>query len=277
MIRSTFLALALVPTPSLSAASSVPPAPAAAFAQEPKPAEKPDKTEEIKKLCADFEGLITQRGKKDDDACKLIDQMLTKFEHAGPKDREAIVGALAKSFDQKRVPNEEEGEDAAKVYKLYTTAVVAMSRMGPESVKPLQKLIGDRGHKANLDLLRHAILSLGKTKDPGSVAFLLDLRNHKDNVLVASAAEALGNYGELALEKRKQVFEDLLKVLMALKVEVDQAQAGGSPDNDKAERYQTISGPILGTLQRLSGHEEREPEKWQAWWNNNKKKKWPVD
>lgn len=277
MIQSSFLALALVSTPSLADAPLAAPAAAVIGAQDPKPAAKPDKTEEIKKLCADFDALITQRGKKDDEACKLIEPMLVKFPDCGPKDREAIVAALAKSFDQKRVPNEEEGEDPAKVYKLYTTAVVALSRMGPESVKPLQKLIGDRAHKANLDLLRRAILSLGKTKDAGSVTFLLDLRNHKDNVLVAAAAEALGEYGDLALDKRKQIFEDLLKVLMALKVEVDQAQAGGTPDNDKNERYQTISGPILGTLQRLSGHEEREPEKWQAWWNNNKKKKWPVD
>jgi hypothetical protein len=273
MIRSSFLVLALVPTPFFALAPLTP----ASSAQEAKPAAKPDKTEEIRKLCADYDGLIAQRGKKDDDACKLIEQMLVKFGDCGPKDREALVAALAKSFDQKRVPNEEEGEDPAKVYKLYTTAVVAMSRMGPESVKPLQKLIGDRTHKANLDLLRRAILSLGKTKDAGSVQFLLDLRNHKDNVLVAAAAEALGEYGDLPLEKRKQIFEDLLKVLMALKVEVDGAQAGGTPDNDKSERYQTISGPILGTLQRMSGHEEREPEKWQAWWNNNKKKKWPVE
>lgn len=277
MISSLAIALVLSAWPSTEFPLSSVQDGALLAVQDPKPAPKADKTEEIKKLCADFDGLITQRGKQDDEACKLIETMLIKFPDCGAKDREAIVAALAKSFDQKRVVNEEEGEDPAKVYKLYTTSVVALSRMGPESVKPLQKLIGDRAHKANRDLLRRAVLALGKTKDAGSVGFLLDLRNHKENVLVAAAAEALGEYSELPVEKRKQIFEELLKVLMALKVEVDQAQAGGTPDNDKSERYQTISGPILGTLQRLSGHEEREPDKWQAWWNNNKKKKWPVD
>jgi hypothetical protein len=250
---------------------------AAAPSQDAKPVPKADKTEEIKKLVAEFDGLITQRGKQDEEACKRINTLLEKFPECGPKDRESIVAALARSFDQKRVVNEEEGEDPAKVYRLYTTAVAAMSRMGPESVKPLTKLIGDRAHKANLDLLRRAILSLGKLKDPGSVALFLDLVNHKDNVLVGAAAEALGEYGELALEKRKAVFEKLLNLLMALKVEVDQSQASGTPDNNKIERYQTVSGPMLGTLQRLSGHEEREPEKWQKWWNDHKKAKWPVD
>jgi hypothetical protein len=40
------------------------------------------------------------------------------------------------------------------------------------------------------------------------------------------------------------------------------------------ERYDVIAAPIITTLQKLSRHNERNPEEWQRWWNKNKGKNW---
>lgn len=275
MLLPLFLSLLAQPV----AAPASAPTPVLSSLQDPKAeAGKPDKREDIKKELADYEALIGQRGKKDEEARKLIDKLLQEFPECGPKDRESIANGIAKAFDQKRVPSaEEKDENPEDIYKLYFTAAVALGHMAPEGIKPLTKLINDRSHKANVKLLRTAILQLGKCKDPGSVNLFLDLLNNKDNGLAAAGAEALGEYTDIALDKRKMIFEKLLNQIMALKVEVDQNQSNNTPDPTKSERYQALVGAGVATLQRLSGHDERDPAEWQRWWNKNKKANWPVE
>ena len=41
------------------------------------------------------------------------------------------------------------------------------------------------------------------------------------------------------------------------------------PDSTARDRYDTIASPIITSLTRLSKHDERDPDKWQNWWNKN--------
>ena len=228
-----------------------------------------DNRPEVKESLEQLGKHAAARGKEDDQAVALIDKLLVEFPKSGPKDRDAIAKGLGKCFDVKRVA--EEGEDAAVAFKMFTAAATALGKMGPESVKPLVAVLGDKSHKANQALLRTVILSLGQTRELTAKKPLLDLLDHHDRVLQGATAQALGDFDGAPDEVRKEIFLELLKIIMALKTQVD------SDPNDVVarERYDAVSGAIITSLQRLSGHEERDPEAFERWWNKNKKADWP--
>ena len=102
---------------------------------------------------------------------------------------------------------------------------------------------------------------------------LLDLLDDKNSVIIGASAEALANFDEAPLKLRKEVFNELLKLLMTTKALKD----SNASDITSRDRYDVIAAPIVTTLQGLSGHDERKPEKWQRWWNKNKKKDWDEE
>ena len=226
-----------------------------------------DKRPEIKELLSEFKALTKERGEKDPEAIGVIDQLLQEFPQSGPKDRKDIVKELEKAFKLKRT---KELEPGIPDERLYMAAAVAMGRMGPESVKPLSKLLGAKNLKKKTRLQRAIALSLGTTEDLEAVDPLLDLLKHHDPVMVAAGAEALSYFKDAPLDRRKEMFEEQLKILMG-----QLAVKDADPTNIEAhDRWNTISGPIVNSLQKLSGHDERDPATWQAWWNDNKKKDW---
>lgn len=217
-------------------------------------------------MCEKFTGHIKKRGDEDREAIEVVDTMLQEFENCGPKDRALVVKTLSAAFKQKR----KEIEDGVFDNKLFMASAVALGEMAPESVKPLMGWIDNKKHRRNLDLQRRLIRSLGKTKDPKGVKTLDDMLRHHEDSLVGAAAEALGEYSELDLKERKKIFQTMLSILMAAKSAVD----GDSADIRARERYDVIAAPIITSLQRLAGHDESSPEKWERWWNKNKKKDW---
>ena len=232
----------------------------------------PDERPEVKALIEKLEGHVKQRGEEDEMAIAAVDELFREFAASGPKDRAAIVDALAGCFDAKRT---KELEPDVPDDRLYMACAVALRDMGPESVEPLIDLVGHKAHKKNLRLQRQVVLSLGKTKAPEAVKTLLGLLDHPEPEMQAAGAEALGEFGEAEEKRRKEIFEEILKVMMGQKGKVDTA-----PDDiEAAERWNTISGPMIASLQRLTGHDERVPEEWQRWWNKNKKEDWdaPAD
>jgi len=255
------LSLLLASLLSFSPASVALPGPG----QDPAPAA--DERPEVKTQLETLATHVKAKGEKDPEAIGVIDALVTEFAQSGPKDRAAIVKALEACFGAKRTKDLEEGipDD-----RLYNAAAVALGTMGPESVKPLTSMIGDKNHKKNLRLQQNLALALGKTKSPDGMKTLLGLLKNKDAPMQAAGAEALANYAEIALDARKTVFEELLKTLM------DQyaKKEANVTDQEAQERWNVISGPIMQTLQKLSGNAETDPTKWQRWWNDNKKKDW---
>ena len=229
----------------------------------------PDKRPEVKEMLGELKDHIGKRGDEDREAVGVIDQLLQEFPQSGPKDKAAIVKGLGKCFEVKR----QDLEDGVKNNQLFLGAAVALGEMGEFATKTLEKWVGNKKHRKDIALQRQLILSLGKTKDVKAVKKLLDLLNDNDNVLVGATAEALSQFDGAALKVRKEIFNDLLKLMMTTKALKD------SDANDivSREKWDVIAAPIITTLQALSGHDERKPEEWQRWWNKNKKKDWDEE
>lgn len=225
-----------------------------------------DNRPELKELCDKLGGHAGKRGKEDTEAISVIDKLVQEFPNCGPKDRALVVKQLDRCFTEKR----QENEDGLRENKLFIAAATALGEMAPECVPVYLKWIGDKAHRKDLALQRVLILKLGRTKAEAGREPLINLLQDESAKIQAAAAEALGEYAEIDLKLRKTTFESLLKLLMSVKGQVD------SNVNDliARERYDTIAAPITTALQRLSKHEEHDPNEWQRWWNKNKKEDW---
>ncbi|MAB80181.1 MAG: hypothetical protein CMJ89_12585 [Planctomycetes bacterium] len=265
MLTLAMTLLTLTPAPPPASASPPP----VLLKQEEDETPVVDKRPEIKQLLDRFQAHTKKRGAEDLEAIGVIDELLQEFPNSGPKDRKAIVKGLDKCFKLKRT---KELEPGVPDVRLYTAAAVAMGRMGPESVKPLSKQLGAKAFRKRERLLRTIALALGTTENLEAVGPLLSLLKHHNPTLVAAGAEALSHFNEAPLKLRKEMFSEQLKILMGQKATKDI-----DPTNVEAhERWNRISGPIVNSLQKLSGHDERDPESWQTWWNKNKKKDWDT-
>lgn len=272
------LTILLLAAPGTHATQGIAPAPAV---RSPVPAlveflalqdddedEKPDKREEVKELLGRLKGHAGKRGKQDQQAIEVIDELLAEFEKSGLKDRAAIAKGIGATLKQKR-----QETDGVRDNKLYVASATALGRMGPESVKPITGWIGHKTHRKDLPLQRVLILSLGKTRFEKSVDTLIDLLDNKDAMVQASAAEALANFDGSDQKVRKDAFKEVLQALMGVHNRV-QADVN---DTIARERYDVIAAPMITTLQVLSGHDERRPNDWQRWWNKNKKRNWDKE
>lgn len=259
------LLLALAAAAPAAPTSSPPPAPAAYPPSGQDEPEIPDKRPEVAELIATLGAHVKERGEQDQQAIGVIDKLILEFEKSGPKDRAAIADAASNCLEAKRKDLSEGVPDTG----LFVAAATAMGRMSPESVKLLAKWIGNKKQK-EVVVQRALILSLGRTKDVEGLKPLLGCLDNHQAAIVAAGAEALGDFEGASQETRKEVFGELLKVLMSAK---------GNMDNDvndtiARERYDVIAAPLITSLKRLSGHDENQPEAWQSWWNNNKKEDW---
>jgi hypothetical protein len=249
--------------------AAAPAAPAPAVQDDPDE-EKPDKRPEIKEMISTMlEHAGKKGGKEDRQAVELIDKLLQEFPDSGKKDRKDIVNALAKCFKEKRTENDEGVRDN----QLFLASAVALGQMGPESVSVLDEWIGKKPHKQDLALQRQLILSLGKTKDEKAIKSLVDLLTDKYPAVQGATAEALGNFADVEQKQRKFVFEEILKVLNAIKDSVD----ADVNNREARERYDVIAAPMVTTLQALTGESIRDPSEWRHWWNKNKKKNWDEE
>lgn len=246
------------------------PGPAAAFPVDALVAQDPpaDDREDVKAMLAELGRHASERGKEDTQAIAVIDRLVQAFPECGPKDREAIVKGLDKCFKEKR-PEDEAG---VRQNQIYLAAATALGTMAPESVPVLLSWIGNKSHKKDEALQRTLILRLGKTKDARAIKPLIKLLDDPDPPIIAAAAEAMGEFDGIALDERKAMFEELLKLLMGAKAAVDADNA----DPIARHRYDTIGAPIVTTMARLTKHNEHQPEAWQRWWNKNKKEDWDA-
>ena len=138
----------------------------------------PDERPEVKEMIDQLKGHAKKKAKEDEQAIGVIDQLVQEFEKSGPKDREDIVDALAWCFGQKRPKELAEGVPDTR---LYSAAGAALGEMGPESTKPLIKLIDHKNIKKALDAKALVIKSLGKTRELDGVKPLMDLLKDKDS------------------------------------------------------------------------------------------------
>ncbi len=225
-----------------------------------------DDRADVEQMLSELEGHASARGKEDREAIAVIDKLLQVYGECGPKDRGAIIKGLDKCFKEKR----QENEEGARENQLYLAAATALGKMAPESVDVLLSWVGHKSHRKDLALQRVLILNAGKTKSDKAVKPLLKLLDDHEAQIQSAAAEGLGEYGAAPLSTRKEVFEELLKLIMSVKNAMD----ADPTDTIPKARYDQIAAAIITSLQKLSGHNEHDPQNWQHWWNKNKKEDW---
>jgi hypothetical protein len=227
-----------------------------------------DKRPEIAALTTKLESLIAKKkGEGDMDAIGVIDQLNQEFPKSGPKDKAQIVKSIGKCFEQRRL---EPDEEKTPNNKLNMAAAAALGQMGPESTKTLVAWIGQKDLRKDLAVQQRLIKSLGRTHDKDGIKTLTSKLEDKDSPIVSSAAEALGDFSSADLATRKSIFESLLKTLMSAKGAKDQ----NINDLVARDRYDVIAAPLVTSLGKLAKHDERDPDKWQTWWNKNRTADW---
>ena len=261
LIASTLLLAVPVAAPAAPCAAP----PLAAPRQEPPEDDRAD----VKELLKQLDQHAGARGKEDREAIPIIDQLVQLFGDCGPKDRAAIVKGMDKCFKEKR----QEDENGVRDNQLYLAAATALGEMGPESVDVMLDWIGHKSHRKDIALQRLLIQKLGKLHEEKALKPLIKLLDDHDPQIQGATAEALGNYDGAELAERKDIFEELLKLVMQVKNTLDATPTDPIP----RQRYDTIAGPIITSLQRLSGHQEHDPQEWQRWWNKNKKENWDKE
>jgi len=225
-----------------------------------------DKRPEVAALLEKLKGHTDKKGSEDRDAISVMDQLLPQFKTSGPKDKAAIVASIAKCLELRR--DEKEG---VPNNQLFLGCAVALGEMGPESTKALLAGVDSKNLKKQTAVRHRLILSLGKTHDvKEALDPLIAMLQDKDATLIGAAAEALGEFSGADLETRKKAFEAMLKVVMSAKG----AKDSNAQDTIARDRYDVLNAPIIGSLGKLSKHDERDPDKWQNWWNKNKLKNW---
>jgi HEAT repeat protein len=266
MLETLLLTIGIAtPAPQFEAAPApIPPL----FSSQDDPKDLPDKRDEVKALVSKLKGHAKARGRQDNEAISVIDELVGEFENSGLKDRATIAKEIGNTLREKR-----KEVDGVIDNKLFIASAVALGRMGPESVKVIDGWIGQKTHKKDIELQAVLIRSLGMTKSPGGVKTLQGLLKHHEARIQAAAAEALGNFGEIELKVRKDIFKEVLQVLTSVRNRLD----ADLNDLIARERYDVIAAPMITTLQVLSGHDERDPTAWQRWWNKNKKKDWDKE
>jgi len=228
-----------------------------------------DKRPEVAALITKLDGHVEKKGAEDREGVAVIDSLTQEFGKSGPKDKASIVKALSKCFEARRL----EPQDGVPNNQLYIGAATALGAMAPESTKTLVSWVNAKTLRKDLAVQSALLRSLGKTKDKEAIKTLVDMLENKESALISAAAQALGEFAGAELEVRRNIFESLLKVLMASKGARDQ----DLNDSTAREKYDVISAPIITSLGRLSKHDERDPDKWQYWWNKNKKANWDEE
>jgi HEAT repeat protein len=202
----------------------------------------------------------------DDQACVVIDGLSQTFSTMSEDDQKKTVAAFEKCLNAKR----EEGDD-----KLFETTVAAFANCGELGQKATIKSLKVPNVAKRRGVLAHALRSLGHHKDPGTVKTLTDYLVNSEPIVVAGAADALGNFGEQPEKVRKPVVEELVKNYASYHSAASNAQASNKEKGVAKDRLNVVEKPFLDALKKLTSQEFTDAPAAQKWFNDNKSKKWP--
>lgn len=266
-IRLTPIAFVLILTGGAALAQAKPHTgpPAAADA-------KKDGNKEIAGFIAEMYKLVA--AKKDDEAITKIDELVKRFDEAGPKDKILIANAIAKNLDAQRQLAEPTGREAKEEQeqpRLFQTTIVALSAFHELGCERLTTAYARDDYKKAKKFRGRILQMIGKTEQESAVKFLLDKLKDKDDVIVADAITALGNYTKAKEEIKKDIIDKLVKEFNS---SYGNAADSSTPQGKVAkDRYDLIAPGMIDTLQKISNQSAfRDPREWEKWWQNNKKK-----
>ncbi len=204
--------------------------------------------------------------KSDDEASVVVDGLAQAYAGMGDDDKKKAVGALEKCLSARR----EDGDD-----KLYESVVNAFANMGELGQKATLKSLKSPNVDKRRSVLASALRSLGFHKNPANVKTLVDYLVNNEPLVVAGAADALGNYAALPEKTRKPIVEELVKNYAQFASAASNTQASNKDKGMAEERLNIVQKSFQGALQKLTGQEFKDAPAAQKWFNDNKSKKWP--
>ncbi|MFO1078751.1 MAG: hypothetical protein U1E73_13600 [Planctomycetota bacterium] len=242
-------------------------------AQDPAPVKQPDK--EVATKLEELKDCINDRKmERDAEAVQIIDFLWKKLDEGlCDKDQQAITKSLDAALSQGKV---RQPEDA----RLYTAAVAALAYCGADGAKALKKAyenkrFGNTNEKPWLNLRDQMLRSIGKTKDESMVKFLVDeARRNPEDILMAAAGEALGNYEAAKEPVRKEIVSDLIKRWGELDELATQMGSGNIQAANARNTLAALTGKWNETLAKLTRQNFTKFTDWQSWYNKNKTQPW---
>ena len=238
------------------------------FAQDEEPVkpEKPDPAvaEKLKEL---DRAVGDRKFEHDGEAVNMIDELQQQYEGMHEKDQRAVLKSLRGVFSAKKRKPDNPG--------LYVATVFALGKIGGSDAARILVSLVDKAPFEDKDWLsfqEHVLENVGATKDERQVSFLVKkaTRGPEDEVKYA-AGKALRYFEDLPLDKRQEIFKDLL--IDYERIEGD-ANANLDPgDATVATRKRTLAkirDAWNGTLGAMSGQACGTAVEWRKWWNDNK-------
>ena len=228
----------------LSLAFAIPAVPAAA------------QEDEIGKEIAALDAAI--KSKNETDIQASIDLLMEKSRDA-TKDHKRVADAISRAL-------------SSDLSKAQIHAAKALADLGVAGSGPLKKAAGDkaiRAEETKKEVYLAVIDAIAKTGDEENVDFLLKLLKDKDNDVIAAVATAGKYYAKASGAVRKKIVESFVTVL-----EGSYGASQNNRDTTAVKKYDTISTPMIQTLQELTGERIGTPIEWRKWFNENKNRKW---
>lgn len=204
--------------------------------------------------------------KKDDDsACRVIEGLSQAFGGLTEEDKKKAISALEKCLNAKR----DEADD-----KLFEAVVNSFANMGELGEKATIKNLKTSSVDKRRGVLAAALRSLGLHKNVADVKVLTDYLVHNEPMVVAGAAEALGQFGDQPEKVRKPIVEELVKNYAQYSSAASNTSATNAQKATAKDRLNTVEKPFQVALQTLTGQEFKDAPSAQKWFNDNKTKKW---
>ena len=204
--------------------------------------------------------------KADDQAVTVIEGLSQSFKSMTDDDKKKAVAAVEKCLSARR----DDGDD-----KLFENAVSAFANMEDLGEKATIKNLKSPNVEKRRAVLAAAIRSLAFHKNPANVKTLTDFLVNSEPVVVAGAAEGLGNYADRPEKERKPIVEELVKTYATYSSAASNAQATPPQKATAKERLAIVEHQLQTSLQKLTGQEFKDAPAAQKWYNDNKSKKWP--
>jgi hypothetical protein len=244
---------------------------AVGVAQDPVPAKQDP---EIKVKLKEYEKLVKDRkGSNDDQATRILDELLKKFEKMHPKDQADFAKGIAVTLTSSRVKRE------ATADRIYRATIQALGQTGEHGSKYLAGAFKNKSKfKGNewINLRGEMLEQLGRTKDEDQIKFLLDvaLRDPNDT-LMAKAGGALKHFEGLKLTGRKEIAKPLIKKFTEIQDMANRNLAQGDAVTKAwRDRLTAVSDPWNTTLQKLTKQHLRSASEWNRFLNKHWNQDW---
>jgi hypothetical protein len=202
------------------------------------------------------------RSAADDAAVAAIDRLSSGFSTYDEKGQKKVVAELGQVFKVRTDPEEN---------RIHLAAAAALSEMGKDAEQALVAAFKVKSLEERVEVQEALYEALGKHKNPKHVELFLETFRGDQNKIMVAATRALAEYRDADAKVRKEIVEGLVKEYANVSA-LDAKERGTHPVWH--ERKLAIEVPMNETLAALTLQNFQTAPEWEAWYNDNRNKKW---